>query len=164
MALRMWTSQAATSLRIGCRRPLRSLGFPSVPLSRGFSVVIEGLKYADSHEWVKSDGTVGITHHAQDHLGDVVFVDLPEVGTAVSKGSSFGAVESVKATSDIMAPVSGEVVETNTKLTETPALINGSPYDEGWMIKVRIQNPSEMDSLMNAEQYKHFCEEEDSSH
>lgn len=167
MALRVWASQAATSLGIGCRRPLRSLGFPAVPFSRGFSDVIEGLKYADSHEWVKSDGklgTVGITHHAQDHLGDVVFVDLPEVGVPVSKGSSFGAVESVKATSDIMSPVSGEVVETNTKLTETPALINGSPYGEGWIIKVRIKDPSELDTLMNAEQYKHFCEEEDASH
>lgn len=93
-----------------------------------------------------------------------MFVDLPEVGVSVSKGSSFGAVESVKATSDIMSPVSGEVVETNTKLTETPALINGSPYGEGWIIKVSIKDPSELDTLMNAEQYKHFCEEEDASH
>ncbi len=160
----MWASQAASTLRIGCRRPL---GFPTIPFSRGFSQVIEGLKYAQSHEWVKPEGqvgTVGITHHAQDHLGEVVFVELPEVGAKVSKGGSFGAVESVKATSDINAPVSGEVVEVNSKLSETPGLINGSPYEDGWIIKVRIQDMSEMDTLMNAEKYTRFCEEEDASH
>eukprot|EP00252_Welwitschia_mirabilis_P020124 TRINITY_DN485_c0_g1_i1.p1 TRINITY_DN485_c0_g1~~TRINITY_DN485_c0_g1_i1.p1 ORF type:complete len:169 (-),score=39.97 TRINITY_DN485_c0_g1_i1:405-911(-) len=168
MALRVFASKAASALRVQCGSPLLSPSFKvSRTFSRGFSDVIEGLKYAESHEWVKPDGeigTVGITHHAQDHLGDVVFVDLPEVGTSVTKGGSFGAVESVKATSDVNSPVSGEIVETNTKLTETPGTINASPYDEGWIIKVRLQDPSELDTLMNAEQYKRFCEEEDASH
>eukprot|EP01018_Ginkgo_biloba_P006271 Gb_37034 [translate_table: standard] len=166
MALRLWASQAATALRIGCAKPPLTLGFP-VTFSRGFAHVIDGLKYAESHEWVKHEGqvaTVGITHHAQDHLGEVVFVDLPEVGAPVSKGSSFGAVESVKASSDINAPISGEVVEVNAKLSETPGLINGSPYEEGWIIKVRVKDPSELDSLMHAENYTRFCEEEDSKH
>ncbi|MQK22668.1 glycine cleavage system protein GcvH, partial [Escherichia coli] len=92
------------------------------------------------HEWVKHEGsvaTVGITDHAQDHLGEVVFVDLPEPGTSVSQGGSFGAVESVKATSDINSPISGEILEVNPNLKETPGLINTSPYEGGWMIKVK---------------------------
>ncbi|KAH9305107.1 hypothetical protein KI387_009511, partial [Taxus chinensis] len=128
---------------------------------------IEGIKYAQSHEWVKPEGhvgTVGITHHAQDHLGEVVFVELPEVGAVLSKGASIGAVESVKATSDINTPVSGEIVEVNSKLSETPGLINGSPFEEGWIIKVHMQDLSEMDTLMNAKEYTRFCEEEDASH
>ncbi|CAL9109434.1 unnamed protein product [Musa textilis] len=128
------------------------------------TAVIEGLKYTGSHEWVKQEGavaTVGITDHAQGHLGEVVFVELPESGTAVAKGSSFGAVESVKATSDVNSPVSGEVIEVNTKLTETPGLINSSPYEDGWMIKVRPIDPSEVKSLMGSKEYTKFCEEED---
>ncbi|MCD7447917.1 hypothetical protein HAX54_036285 [Datura stramonium] len=116
---------------------------------RNLISVLEGLKYASSHEWVKHEGsvaTVGITDHAQDHLGEVVFVDLPETGTSVSHGSSFGAVESVKATSDINSPISGEIVEVNTKLTETPGLVNSSPYEDGWMIKVKPSSPSELES------------------
>uniref|UniRef100_A0A1S3Y697 Glycine cleavage system H protein n=2 Tax=Nicotiana TaxID=4085 RepID=A0A1S3Y697_TOBAC len=116
-------------------------------------------------EWVKHDGsvaTVGITDHAQDHLGEVVFVDLPETGGSVSQGSSFGAVESVKATSDINCPISGEIVEVNTKLTETPGLVNSSPYEDGWMIKVKPSSPSELESLMGSKEYTKFCEEEDS--
>ncbi|CAL9088814.1 unnamed protein product [Musa acuminata var. zebrina] len=126
--------------------------------------VIEGLKYTGSHEWVKQEGsvaTVGITDHAQGHLGEVVFVELPESGAAVAKGSSFGAVESVKATSDVNSPVSGEVIEINTRLTETPGLINSSPYEDGWMIKVRPSDPSEVKSLMGSKEYTKFCEEED---
>ncbi|RWV93740.1 hypothetical protein GW17_00043779 [Ensete ventricosum] len=143
--------------------------------------VIDGLKYTSSHEWVKHEGsvaTIGITDHAQrkrefvygvlmvvfigqGHLGEVVFVELPESGVAVAKGGSFGAVESVKATSDVNSPVSGEVIEVNPKLTETPGLINSSPYEDGWMIKVKPSDPSELNSLMGSKEYTKLCEEED---
>ncbi|PQP95017.1 glycine cleavage system H protein mitochondrial [Prunus yedoensis var. nudiflora] len=135
--------------------------------SRCFSSVLEGLKYASSHEWVKHEGsvaTIGITDHAQDHLGEVVFVELPEAGRSVSAGASFGAVESVKATSDINSPISGDVVEVNSKLTESPGLINSSPYEDGWMIKIKPSNPSEVESLLGAKEYTKFCEEEDAAH
>ncbi|KAL8140175.1 hypothetical protein V2J09_006196 [Rumex salicifolius] len=127
--------------------------------------VIRDLKYADSHEWVKAEGksaTIGITDHAQDHLGDVVYVELPEIGTSVTQGSSFGAVESVKATSDVNSPVSGKVVEVNEELSNSPALVNGSPYENGWIIKVEMSDPSELSNLMEADKYTKFCEEEDS--
>ncbi|KAJ8459423.1 hypothetical protein OPV22_032349 [Ensete ventricosum] len=162
MALKLWASSTANAIRISCSssRP----DFPAFSIFRSFSSVIEGLKYTGSHEWVKQEGsvaTVGITDHAQGHLGEVVFVELPESGAAVAKGSSFGAVESVKATSDVNSPVSGEVIEVNTKLTETPGLINSSPYEDGWMIKVRPSDPSELKSLMGSKEYTKFCEEED---
>ncbi|KAM4088167.1 hypothetical protein ACB094_07G050700 [Castanea mollissima] len=131
------------------------------------SYFVKGLKYLDSHEWVKVEGnsaTVGITDHAQDHLGDVVYVELPEVGAPVSHGSSFGAVESVKATSDINSPISGKVVEVNEELNSSPGLINSSPYDKGWIIKVEVSNSGELNSLMDADKYTKFCEEEDGSH
>ncbi|KAH9315329.1 hypothetical protein KI387_023956, partial [Taxus chinensis] len=141
--------------------------FPFYTLfSRSFASVIKDLKYADSHEWVRVDGqiaVVGISDHAQDHLGDV-FVELPDVGAAVSKGGTFGAVESVKATSDVFSPVSGEVVEVNAELNSSPGLVNASPYDEGWIVKLRMSNTVEVDSLMTAAQYTTFCEHEDSSH
>ncbi|PWA62747.1 2-oxo acid dehydrogenase, lipoyl-binding site-containing protein [Artemisia annua] len=108
--------------------------------------VLKDLKYADSHEWAKIEGnsaTIGITDHAQDHLGDVVYVELPEVGTAVTQGSGFGAVESVKATSDINSPVSGKVVEVNQELSTSPGLVNGSPYHNGWIMKVEMSNTEE---------------------
>ncbi|XP_009615541.1 glycine cleavage system H protein, mitochondrial [Nicotiana tabacum] len=161
MALRMWASSTANALRIS----RTNLIAPAFSLSRCFSTVLDGLKYASSHEWVKHDGsvaTIGITDHAQDHLGEVVFVDLPETGGSASQGSSFGAVESVKATSDINCPISGEIVEVNTKLTETPGLVNSSPYEDGWMIKVKPSSPSELESLMGSKEYTKFCEEEDS--
>ncbi|XP_058085830.1 glycine cleavage system H protein, mitochondrial [Magnolia sinica] len=165
MSLRMWASSTANALRIasGARTSLS----PTFSLSRCFSTVLDGLKYASSHEWVKHDGsvaTIGITDHAQDHLGEVVFVELPELGVSVSKGGSFGAVESVKATSDVNSPVSGEVVEVNTKLSDSPGLINSSPYEEGWMIKVRPSSPSELESLLGSKEYTKFCEEEDAAH
>uniref|UniRef100_A0A0E0E555 Glycine cleavage system H protein n=2 Tax=Oryza TaxID=4527 RepID=A0A0E0E555_9ORYZ len=134
---------------------------------RAFSTVLKDLKYADTHEWVKVEGdsaTIGVTDHAQDHLGDVVYVELPEVGSTVSQGTNFGAVESVKATSDINAPVSGEIIQVNDELSEKPGFINGSPYEKGWIIKVKISDPSELNSLMDDEKYKKFCEEEDGKH
>ncbi|KAF3645545.1 Glycine cleavage system H protein, mitochondrial [Capsicum annuum] len=160
MALRMWASSTANALRISTTNNLLA---PSFSISRCFSTVIDGLKYASSHEWVKHEGgvaTVGITDHAQDHLGEVVFVDLPETGGSVSQGSGFGAVESVKATSDINSPISGEIVEVNTKLSETPGLVNSSPYEDGWMIKVKPSSPSELESLMGSKEYTKFCEED----
>ncbi|KAK4254687.1 hypothetical protein QN277_010031 [Acacia crassicarpa] len=134
---------------------------------RGFATVLKDLKYLDSHEWVKVDGnsaTVGITDHAQDHLGDVVYVEMPEVGASVTQGQSFGAVESVKATSDVNSPVSGKVVEINEKLESSPALVNSSPYENGWMIKVEMSDSGELNKLMGSDQYSKFCEEEDSKH
>ena len=128
---------------------------------------MKDFKYADSHEWVKADGnsaTIGITDHAQVHLGDVVYVELPEVGSTVTKGNNFGAVESVKATSDVYSPVSGEVIEVNSELSDSPGLVNAGPYDKGWIIKVQMSNSSELDSLMDADKYTKFCEEEDGKH
>ncbi|KAI9122695.1 hypothetical protein K1719_006535 [Acacia pycnantha] len=150
----LWASRAASHLRISISH-------------RGFATVLKDLKYLDSHEWVKVDGnsaTVGITDHAQDHLGDVVYVEMPEVGASVNQGQSFGAVESVKATSDVNSPVSGKVVEVNEKLESSPALVNSSPYENGWMIKVEMSDSGELNKLKDSDQYSKFCEEEDSKH
>ncbi|XP_072961934.1 glycine cleavage system H protein 2, mitochondrial [Typha angustifolia] len=150
----LWASRAASYLRIST-------------FHRGFSTVLKELKYADTHEWAKIDGdsaTVGITDHAQDHLGDVVYVELPEVGATVTQGKNFGAVESVKASSDIYSPVTGEVVEVNSGLSDSPGLINGSPYEEGWIIKVKMSDAVELNSLMDSDKYAKFCEEEDAKH
>ncbi|GFQ00879.1 glycine cleavage system h protein 2 mitochondrial [Phtheirospermum japonicum] len=154
MASRLWATKAASYFRI------------SVP-HRGFATVIKDLKYAESHEWVKVEGnsaTVGITDHAQDHLGDVVYVELPEEGAEVKQNEGFGAVESVKATSDINSPISGKVVEVNTKLNDSPGLVNASPYENGWIIKVELKDTEELSSLMDSDQYSKFCEEEDAKH
>ncbi|KAG6517785.1 hypothetical protein ZIOFF_021183 [Zingiber officinale] len=140
------------------------LSLDRIDLKSSLLAVIDGFKYSKSHEWVKHEGavaTIGITDHAQGHLGDVVFVELPEPGAAATKAQRFGSVESVKATSDVNSPVSGEVIEVNTKLTETPGLINSSPYEDGWMIKVKPSDPSELKSLMGSEEYTKFCKEED---
>ncbi|KAJ4757882.1 Glycine cleavage system H protein [Rhynchospora pubera] len=150
----LWASRAASYLRIST-------------FNRAFSTVLKDLKYNDTHEWVKVDGdsaTVGITDHAQDHLGDVVYVELPEVGSTVAQGANFGAVESVKATSDIISPVSGEIVEVNDELSNSPGLVNASPYENGWIIKVKLNDAAELDSLMDSDKYTKFCEEEDAKH
>ncbi|KAL5791458.1 hypothetical protein ACOSP7_000052 [Xanthoceras sorbifolium] len=165
MALRLWASSTVNALRISCASKTHVA--PAFSFSRCFSTVLDELKYASSHEWVKHEGsvaTIGITDHAQGHLGEVVFVDLPESGASVGKGSSFGAVESVKATSDINSPISGEIVEVNSKLNETPGLVNSSPYEDGWMIKIKPSSPSELESLMGSKEYTKFCEEEDAAH
>lgn len=125
--------------------------------------MIDGAKYAESHEFVTVEdgvGTVGITDFAQSELGDVVYVDLPEVGATVSKKETFGVVESVKAASDVYSPVSGEVVAVNEWLADNPALVNSSPFEDGWMMKVKLSEPSEMDSLLDASAYKAHCEAE----
>jgi len=119
--------------------------------------VPENLKYTKDHEWAKIEGDVaiiGITDYAQGELGDVVFVELPEVGTTLNAGDTFGTIEAVKAVADLYAPLSGEVVEINPELESTPEKVNQDPYGEGWMIKVKLSNPSEADDLMDAEKYK----------
>ena len=122
----------------------------------------EGLKYSKEHEWVRVEGDVaviGITAHAQDALGDVVFVELPEVGASVSANEQFGTVESVKAVSELYAPVSGEVVEINEALADAPEIVNGEPHDGGWMIKVKLSDASELDQLMSAGDYADFLQD-----
>ncbi|MBK6756236.1 MAG: glycine cleavage system protein GcvH [Moraxellaceae bacterium] len=114
------------------------------------------LKYATSHEWVRLEGDiaiVGITDHAQEALGDLVFVELPDLGDTVNAGDEAGVVESVKAASDIYAPVSGEVIEINPALEDTPELINTDPYGEGWMYKIRVSDMAELDDLLSADEY-----------
>ena len=122
--------------------------------------VPQDLQYTKSHEWVRiEDGTatVGITDHAQDELGDVVFVELPEQGATLSAGDSFGAVESVKAVSDLYAPIGGEVVEVNDALEDSPEKINEDPYGEGWILKIRISDEGD---LLSASDYEKVLEEE----
>lgn len=154
MALRLFASRAASRLGISV-------------LPRGYATVLGDLKYTDSHEWVKVEGnsaTVGITDHAQEHLGDVVYVELPEEGAAVSQGKAFGAVESVKASSDVNSPISGKVTQVNDEVSNSPGLVNSSPYEKGWIIKVELNNSDELNSLMDADKYSKFCEEEDAKH
>ena len=122
--------------------------------------VIEGLYYSESHEYVRVEGDfgyIGISDYAQHALGNVVYVDMPEVDDEVEAGSEFGAVESVKAASDLIAPVSGVVVEVNEALDDQPELINQDPY-ENWIIKVELSDETEIDSLMDAKAYAEFCE------
>lgn len=120
--------------------------------------VPEDLRYSESHEWLKleDDGiaVMGISDHAQAELTDVVYLELPEVGRAVNKGEPIAVIESVKAANDIFSPVSGEVVEVNEALAEAPEPVNEDPYGAGWMIKIKISDPSEVDSLLNADTYR----------
>lgn len=123
---------------------------------------IEGLRYSESHEWVKLDGdiaTVGISDFAQHALGDLSYVDMPEVDDEVVKGEEFGAVESVKAASDLISPVTGTVVEINEALEDAPELLNEDAF-ANWIIKVKINDPSEIDSMMDADAYSEFCDKE----
>jgi glycine cleavage system H protein len=116
----------------------------------------EELKYASSHEWARLDGdivTVGISDHAQEALGDLVYVELPSVGDSVQAGDEAGVVESVKAASDIYAPVSGEIVEINEALADTPETVNSAPYTDGWLYRIRISDASELDKLLTADEY-----------
>ena len=117
------------------------------------------LRYTREHEWAKVEGKrarVGITHYAQDQLGDVVFVELPKVGTKVTQLQTFGVVESVKAVSDLFAPLSGVVAEVNQELTQQPERVNRDPYGTGWLIVIELSNPAEADKLMSAQQYEEF--------
>ncbi|MEZ9441193.1 glycine cleavage system protein GcvH [Vibrio atlanticus] len=122
------------------------------------------LKFAGSHEWVKDNGdgtvTIGISEHAQELLGDVVFVDLPDTEDEIEAGESFSLVESVKAASDIYAPISGEIVEINEELEDSPELINEEPYEGGWIVKVKMSDASELNNLKDAEEYLSSVEED----
>ena len=122
------------------------------------------LRYATSHEWVRNEGdgivTVGITEHAQELLGDMVFVELPEVGDGVSTGDDVAVAESVKAASDIYAPVSGEIVEVNEELEDSPELVNSDAFGDGWMFKIKIEDEGELVSLLDAEGYANSIEDE----
>lgn len=117
----------------------------------------ENVKYTKDHEWIRVEGDfgwVGITDYAQGELGDVVFVELPKVGTKIVKGKSFGTIEAVKAVSDLFAPVAGEVVELNKVIQDTPEVVNKDPYGEGWMVKVKIAEKGDLSSLLDADGYK----------
>ena len=116
----------------------------------------ENLLYTQEHEWIRLDGqdaVIGITQFAQDQLGDIVFVELPEVGTLIEQESPFGVVESVKTVSDLFMPVSGEILEFNSSLEDNPELVNTNPYDKGWIVKIKIKDFVQLDSLMNEEEY-----------
>lgn len=129
------------------------------------SSIPANLRYADSHEWIQDNGdgtvTIGITDHAQQSLGDVVFVELPEVSASLAKGDEFGVVESVKAASDLYAPVSGEVVAVNESLEDSPEAINESPYEDAWIMKVRLEESSELDDLLDADAYQAIAASEE---
>lgn len=121
----------------------------------------ENLKYTKDHEWALIEGdtcTIGITDFAQSQLGDIVFVELPEPGTSIDSGASFGVVESIKSVSDLYGPISGEVLEVNNQLEDSPELCNSAPY-ESWMIKIKISDPSQLEELLSSDAYLKLCEE-----
>ena len=123
----------------------------------------EDNRYAKSHEYIHIEGnvgTIGITEYAQKELGDVVFVELPQVGSQLDAADELGSIESVKAVSELFSPVSGEVVEVNEALADNPALVNTDPWGDGWMIRVRVSDPTEIDELMTAEEYDEYIEKE----
>jgi len=122
----------------------------------------EDVRYTKEHEWIRTEADglarIGITDHAQDALGDVVYVDLPEAGSVLTANEAFGEVESTKSVSDVFSPVSGEVIDRNQALSDRPELVNEQPYGDGWLITVRLQNTSELEGLMDAAAYRGFVE------
>ncbi|RUO75701.1 glycine cleavage system protein GcvH [Pseudidiomarina taiwanensis] len=128
------------------------------------STIPKELKYATTHEWVRNEGdgifTVGITEHAQDLLGDMVFVELPEVGDTAAAGDDVAVAESVKAASDIYAPIAGEIIEVNEALEDAPETVNSDPYGDGWLFKIKADDASEVDSLLDADGYQAVIDEE----
>jgi glycine cleavage system H protein len=119
------------------------------------------LKYTRTHEWVRLDGdvaTIGLTDHAQEELGDITYLELPEVGSSVATAQPLGIVESVKAASDVYAPVDGEVLERNEDVVASPELINSSPYDQAWLLRIRVADPSQVDALLAAPDYDEFAD------
>lgn len=125
------------------------------------SEIIKDLKYSNDHEWIRLDGdhvSIGITDHAQDSLGEIVFVELPKVGDVLEKSSVFGAVESTKSVSDLYTPVAGTVTEVNASVENEPELINSSPYSEGWMIKISPTNVADIETLLSSEEYKNLID------
>lgn len=129
------------------------------------STIPANLRYAESHEWVLDNGdgtvTVGISDHAQEALGDIVFVELPEVGRTLALRDEFGVVESVKAASDLYAPVAGEVIEVNEALEDAPETVNESPYEDGWIMKVRLEDSAQFDDLLDADGYAAVAQADD---
>ncbi len=124
----------------------------------------EGLKYAKTHEWLKVEdnkGKVGITYYAQDRLGDITFVELPQVGAELSKDKSFGTVESFKAVSEFYAPVSGKVIQVNKELRDNPELINQDPYGQGWILVIEIASPAEMEELLSPGDYEQWVKQQE---
>jgi glycine cleavage system H protein len=123
---------------------------------------LEGLHYAEDHEWIKVEGDtvkIGISDYAQDQLGDIVFVELPNVGDTLQKGDEFGTVESVKAVSELYMPVSGEITGVNSDLEDSPDLVNTQPYDDGWMIEVKLAETGELDAMMPKDDYLNMLKE-----
>ncbi|XP_049662617.1 glycine cleavage system H protein, mitochondrial [Accipiter gentilis] len=135
---------------------------PRVPAARRLatsSLVLSARKFTDKHEWISVEngiGTVGISNFAQEALGDVVYCSLPEIGTKLSKDDEFGALESVKAASELYSPLSGEVTDINAALADNPGLVNKSCYQDGWLIKMTVENPAELDELMNEDAYEKY--------
>lgn len=121
----------------------------------------DDVKYTATHEWIRVDGngvaTVGISHHAQEALGDIVFVELPEPGAEARAGGDVAVIESVKAASDIYSPVSGEILEVNGALSESPETVNGAPYGDGWLFRIALRDPADLAALMDAEAYSKHC-------
>jgi glycine cleavage system H protein len=141
---------------------LLQAGQPSAPLEEKMEAP-PGLKYSKEHEWVAAEeavATIGITDHAQEQLGEIVYIELPAIGEKVSKDDPFGVVESVKAVSDIYAPVSGTVLEVNEDLAESPEVVNEDPYGDGWLIKVRVSDPADLDDLMDNDEYEQMIARE----
>lgn len=123
----------------------------------------DNYRYSKEHEWLLVEGdqaTVGITHHAQDQLGDIVYVELPDVGETFDQGDEFGSVESVKAVAEVFMPIAGEILEVNAALEDGPEAVNQEPHGDGWLIKVRIADPAELEGLMDHEAYQNFVNEE----
>lgn len=121
----------------------------------------DNLKYTKTHEWVLVDGdvvTVGVTDHAQQELGDITYLELPEAGDSIAAGETFGVIESVKAASDVYSPVDGEVIERNNDAIDAPEVINSSPYDQAWLIKVKLSDPAQVESLMTSAEYNTFAD------
>ena len=117
----------------------------------------ENVKYTADHEWIRVEGQfgwIGITDYAQSELGDIVYIEIPAVGTKLEKGKSFGTIEAVKAVSDLFAPVTGDLVEVNPEMKDHPEVVNKDPYSEGWMIKIKIADPSQLDTLLDVQAYK----------
>ncbi|KAL2634439.1 hypothetical protein R1flu_005918 [Riccia fluitans] len=162
MAMRQFAVKAATALRVRCS-PASLHGGSPFAFSRGYSSVVEGLKYDKEHEWVKVDkdtAVIGITDHAQAQLGDIVFVDIQAtVGDKIEKMNTLASVESVKAVSEVFSPVSGEILEVNKGLSDEPANVNTGPYEDGWFVKLKLTQPSELDELMDAEAYSAYTKE-----
>ena len=141
------------AIGLGRERTAQRVAFA---ISGGVMEIPQGLKYSKEHEWVATEdsvATIGISDHAQDQLGEIVYIELPTVGDKISKDDPFGVVESVKAVSDIYAPVTGTVIEINEDLPESPETVNEDPYGDGWLIKVKITDMSDLEDLMDAEEY-----------